>query len=82
MMTNFSQLVISFNKQIIVFSAINDLPHKKFLFQVVLVDPYRFNSIVLKEHAVVEVDATGESRNDNEYNLYHAKFVLYNQASE
>ena len=55
----------------------------KFPFKtVILVDPYRVNSVVLKDQAAVQVGPYTELKNNHEYSLYQAEFLLYNQENE
>jgi hypothetical protein len=49
---------------------------------VILVDSYRANSFVLKDQSAVKFGPSEEGRNNHEYSLYHAEFVLYNQEIE
>ena len=55
-----------------------EFPHNA----VILVDSYRANSFVLKDQSAVKVGPSEEGRNNHEYSLYHADFVLYNQEIE
>ena len=47
--------------------------------RIVLVDPYSVNSVVLKESALVDVGPT--NHDGHSYDLFKAKFVIYDQVS-